>query len=264
MSRSNTVACVAATVGTLFGTGITFAADLPGRPYKAPPPYQAPSSWSGCYLGGNIGGGWDNTHSDGVAFAGVPQPIVDYGGSNGSALIGGGQIGCDYQFASHWVVGIQGKAEFGNIDSSNPVAAFPGVTATYRVKNTETLTARIGYAFAPQVLGYVKGGAAWTHVNASALAGPVLGETADFSMSGYTVGGGLEWMFAPGWSVFGEYNYMDFGTKNVNLYSTGLVVAGFGVAGALSDTIAMRLRSQEAIAGINYKFNWAGPVVAKY
>jgi hypothetical protein len=40
-------------------------------------------------------------------------------------------------------------------------------------------------------------------------------------MTGYSVGGGLEWMFAPGRSVFGEYGFMDFETKNVNFVSTG-------------------------------------------
>jgi outer membrane immunogenic protein len=124
-------------------------------------------------------------------------------------------------------------------------------------------TARIGYEYAPSLLAYVKGGAAWTHASAAALAGPVTGESANFSMSGYTVGGGLEWMFARGWSVFSEYNYLDFGTKNVDLYST-IGLPGFGAAGSLSDTIAMRIRSQEIIAGINYKFNWSSPVVAKY
>ena len=162
------------------------------------------------------------------------------------------------------MVGIQGKAEFGNINSTNPVQAFPGITAAYQLKNTETVTARIGYAFTPAVLAYVKGGAAWAYTNAAALAAPLVGETANFSMSGYTIGAGLEWTFAPGWSVFGEYNYMDFSTKNVNLYSTGLVNPGFGPPGALSDTIAMRLRSEEAIVGINYKFNWGGPVIARY
>jgi outer membrane immunogenic protein len=82
-------------------------------------------------------------------------------------------------------------------------------------------------------------------------------------MTGYTVGGGVEWMFAPGWSVFGEYNYLDFGTKNVNFPSTGLV-PGFGPAGALADTNAIRLTAQEVIFGVNYKFNWDSPVVAKY
>ena len=263
MRRS--VVSVIALAGSVFWTGIAFAADMPARPYaKAPPLYQAPPNWSGCYLGGNIGAGWTDTHSGGIALFGVPFPFIDFGGSTGNGLIGGGQVGCDYQFAAHWVVGIQGKAEFGTINTSNPVAAFPGVTAAYQVKNTETLTARLGYLFGPAVLGYVKGGGAWTNASAAAFAGPLLAEKADFSMSGYTVGAGLEWMFAPGWSVFGEYNYMNFGTKNVDLFSTGQVVAGFGAAGALSDTIAMRIRSQEAIVGVNYKFNWGSPVVARY
>ena len=84
--------------------------------------------------------GWDRFSAGEVGFAGVPTPFVDYGSNTGSSFIGGGQIGCDYQFASNWVIGIQGKTEFGNINSSNPVAAFPGVTAVFKLKNTETLT----------------------------------------------------------------------------------------------------------------------------
>jgi outer membrane immunogenic protein len=90
----------------------------------------------------------------------------------------------------------------------------------------------------------------------------MVGESANFGMTNYTIGGGLEWMFAPGWSVFGEYDYMDFGTKNVNFASTGLV-PGFGPAGALADTNAVRPTIQTALVGVNYKFNLGGPVVAK-
>ena len=53
------------------------------------------------------------------ASLGSATPFLDYGPNTGSGFIGGGQIGCDYQFASNWVIGIQGKAEFGNINSSN-------------------------------------------------------------------------------------------------------------------------------------------------
>jgi len=110
----------------------------------------------------------------------------------------------------------------------------------------------------------VKGGAAWANADAAAtIAGRLAGESASFNITGYTVGGGLEWMFAPGWSVFGEYSYIDFGTKNVNFSSTGLV-PGFGPAGALADTNAIKLTAQEAIVGVNYKFNWGNQVVAKY
>jgi len=109
----------------------------------------------------------------------------------------------------------------------------------------------------------VKGGAAWTGAYAAAVVpGGLAGESANFDMTGYTVGGELEWMFAPGWSVFGEYNYIDFGTRNVNFPSTGMV-PGLGAVGARADTNAIRLTAQEAIIGVNYKFNWASPVVAK-
>jgi outer membrane immunogenic protein len=112
-------------------------------------------------LGGNLGAGWDSTHTNGVAFAGAPfVPPVDYGSSNGTGFIGGGQIGCDYQFTSNWVIGIQGGVDFGNINSTNPVVVVPGITAVYRLKSTEEFAARIGYAFSPAVLACDKGGAA--------------------------------------------------------------------------------------------------------
>ena len=267
MINSKPIVSATLAISTLLGTGAVSAADLAARPYTKSPVYAAPQvSWTGCYIGGNVGGGWDRFSAGEVAFAGVPTPFVPYGGNEGSSIVGGGQIGCDYQFASQWVIGIQGQADFGTITSSNAVAAFPGVNAQFKLKNIETLTGRVGYAVVPAVLAYVKGGAAWANANGAAVVpalGGLVGETADFTMTGYTVGGGLEWMFAPGWSVFGEYNYMNFGTKNVNFPSTGLV-PGFGPAGALADTNAIKLTTQTAIAGVNYKFNWGGPVVAKY
>lgn len=245
-------------------TGTALAADLPPIYSKAPVAYQAPPSWSGCYLGGNIGAGWDSTYDLGIAFGGTSfAPPFDYGISHGSNFIGGGQIGCDNQFASDWVIGIQGKADFGSIHSQNPVMPFPGITAAYQLKNSADITARLGYAVAPAVLAYVKGGVAWADTSVSASALPTLAESANFTRMGYTVGAGLEWKFARNWSVFGEYDYFDFGTKSGNLFSTGLVPA-FGGAGALADTVSLRLRSQQALVGVNYKFDWASPVVAKY
>jgi hypothetical protein len=128
----------------------------------------APITWSACYLGGNIGAGWDRFSAGEVGFAGAPTPFVDYGSNTGSSFIGGGQVGRDYQFAPNWVIGIQGNAEFGNISSSNPIAAFPSVTAVFKPKNAETLTGRLGYTLAPTVLAYVKGGAAWSKPYAAA------------------------------------------------------------------------------------------------
>lgn len=266
MINARLVAPAVVAVCAMLGIGAASAADPAARPYtKAPILVGNPVTWTGCYLGGNLGAGWDHFNAGEVGFAGVPTPFVDYGSNDASSLIGGGQIGCDYQFASSWVIGIQGQADFGTITSSNAVAAFPGITAQFKVNNIETLTGRLGYTVVPAFLAYVKGGAAWMNASAAALVpalGGLVGESADFGMNGYTVGGGLEWMFAPGWSVFGEYNYTNFGPKNVNFPSTGLV-PGFGPAGALADTNAIRLTNQTALAGVNYKFNWGGPVVAK-
>jgi outer membrane immunogenic protein len=265
MIRSRCTASAAVFIGALFGISAVSAADLPARPYTKAPVYSpAPISWSGCYLGGNVGGAWTHFSAGEVGFAGVPTPFVGYGSQDGSNVVGGGQIGCDYQFASTWVIGIQGQANFGTINSSNAVAAFPGVTALFKVNNFETLTGRLGYTVTPSVLAYVKGGAAWARgYGAGQVTGGFVGEYANFGMTGYTVGAGLEWMFAPGWSVFGEYSYLDFGTKNVDFPSTG-IVPGFGAAGALSDTNAIRLSMQTVLVGVNYKFNLASPVVAKY
>ena len=237
------------------------AADLAARPSVKAPVYYPTASWTGCYIVGNVGGAWTHFNSAGVAFAGVPFPSIDFGGQNGNSVIGGGQIGCDYQFASNWVVGIQGQGDFGTTRSSNAVAAFPGITAQFASRNIETLTGRVGYAVAPTVLAYVKGGAAWAGATGAALLpGGSIAESADFTMTGYVVGAGLEWMFARGWSVFGEYNYMDFGTKNVDFVSTGAGGVAFGPAGSLSDTVAIRLTAQTALVGVNYKFNFGGQV----
>jgi outer membrane immunogenic protein len=64
-------------------------------------------------------------------------------------------------------------------------------------QNIETLTGRAGYALTPALLAYVRGGAAWTNASGAAIisGGPV-GEPANFVTTGYSVGGGLEWMFA--------------------------------------------------------------------
>jgi outer membrane immunogenic protein len=74
-------------------------------------------------------------------------------------------------------------------------------------------------------------------------------------MTGYSVFGGLEWRFAPGWSVFGEYDFVDFGKKNVNFFSIGL--GGLVLPARWADTNVIRLKTQTAIVGVNYNFGWA-------
>jgi outer membrane immunogenic protein len=251
------------------GLGAASAADMAvkARPMVAPP--VVVYNWTGCYIGGNVGGGWARTEQTQIAKVGGPLiiPNNDFGTSDSNNVIGGAQIGCDYQFAGNWVVGVQGMFDFGTIHSSHNVpTAFPGFpvgafVSENRIKDVFTATGRVGYLFAPQVLGYVKGGGAWTrvdHIFNGTIPTFFLSESATgVDRQGWTVGGGLEWMFAPGWSVFGEFNYMDFGLKNIAF------IAGPATVGA-PDIVRTRLTMETALVGVNYKFNWAQPVVAKY
>jgi outer membrane immunogenic protein len=258
----------AAIIGLTMGSA-AFAADMPVKARPAPVAAPVVYSWTGCYIGGNVGGGWARTRQTQIGKVGgiAIIPPNDFGESDGDSIIGGGQIGCDYQFGGNWVVGAQGMFDFGKINSSHVVpTAFPGfpVGAFNSVNTTKgifTATGRVGYLFAPAALAYVKGGAAWTrndHIFNGTIPAPFLSESAiRVDRQGWTVGGGLEWMFAPNWSVFGEYNHVDFGRENVSF------IAGPATVGA-PDVVRTRLTIQQALVGVNYRFNWAGPVVARY
>src|SRR3954451_11570596 len=94
------------------------AADMAPRYTKAPAP--APVmvyNWTGCYIGGNVGGAWARIRETSVSVAGFPL-VSDFGSNEATGVIGGAQIGCDYQFAGNFVFGVQGM-----FDSATSAAA---------------------------------------------------------------------------------------------------------------------------------------------
>jgi outer membrane immunogenic protein len=250
-----TVALAALGVGTS-----AWAADLPVKtgPVAAPLAPLLPS-WTGCYIGGNIGAGsaskdWANPTSD--VFAGEPG---DHGQADFGGFGGGGQIGCDYHFSPTWlVIGIQGMFEGadlnGNvIDTQN--ADFDLIT---KVHWFGTVTGRVGFTVQPNWLLYVKGGGAWVrdHHLTTDLGAPF--DFADVTRTGWTIGGGAEWMFLPNWSFFLEYDFMDFRTRTVPFHLVG---------GGFSETWDIRQNIQTVLAGINFRLNWSkapAAVLARY
>ena len=143
-------------------TASAFGADLE-MPLKAPP-LLPPFTWTSCYAGAQGGGGWGQTNLN------DPAGTISAAGGTGftsadagiSGYLIGGQIGCDYQFAPNWVVGIEGAAAGGNI-GGNTTVAIPGNSVTF-TENTDLLTSvtgRVGYAWNNWLL-YGKGGPAWT------------------------------------------------------------------------------------------------------
>jgi outer membrane immunogenic protein len=218
------------------------AADLPARPYTKAPAYTAPAAvynWTGFYIGGHLGGSFGGNNS--------------IQGSDGRFL-GGVQGGADYQFAPNWVIGAE--AQYSWLGNNNTGVLFPGSGSLVTANSNQlgSVTGRFGYTWGPALL-YAKGGYAWKDNNNLGVS--IAGVPQAFAVTGnhrdgYTVGGGLEYMFAPNWSAKVEYQYYNFGSTTFT-------------AGP-ADVIGARFRDDEHTvkAGLNYRFGWGGPVVAKY
>jgi outer membrane immunogenic protein len=230
------------------------AADMPAKAplYKAAPPILA---WTGCYIGGNVGGGWAHTSYQINDPRVAPFDRADLGSNNGSAAVGGGQIGCDYQ-VGNWVFGAQGLFDGTAIKGSHrdPLNAFP-LDWTSKISWLTTATARVGYVVSPQTLVYAKGGAAWANVHDDRsgpgfVPGTIFSQTTpDRTASGWTVGGGLEYLIAPNWSVFAEYNYIDFGTTRPTFIRSTDQATLF---------VDVRRQVQTVWVGLNFRFGGLG------
>ncbi|MGD9657811.1 MAG: outer membrane protein [Methylocystis sp.] len=220
-------------------------------------------------------------------------------GGNGSGFIGGGQIGYNWQFYNSFVAGIEADIQ-GIAYSNNAQNSVTGVSlgpwgfpaenyiaissARKNVDYIGTVRGRLGWLFTPTLLAYGTGGLAYGGVNVSTTSfaqeslgpgvyPPVFGATA-FSDTrvGWTVGGGLEWMFWPNWSAKVEYLYYDLGTVSTSgvlaQICTACAGGGFvnpGVWGAAVTQTTTRFNGNIVRAGLNYHFNWgSAPVVAKY
>lgn len=198
------------------------AADLP-RKAPAPayiPPAPPPITWTGCYIGANVGGIFGRFKAEG--------PFGGEFSEDGSGFAGGGQIGCDYQFAGGWVIGFRNMFDGTTAHRDRTIQFGPlaGGDIDFHTRWFDTLTGRLGYAFAPTWLLYAQGGAVWSRVEADlTFAGSQIGEWSD-TKTGWTAGGGVEWMFAPHWSAFLEGNYMDFGSHDRTVFAPVACPAG--------------------------------------
>ena len=272
----------------IVAAGPALAADLP---MKAPPMAAAvPYSWTGCHVGGHIGGAWDRTtYSDPGTLSplffggtGIVQNFAPAGQSfstdSGGKFLGGVQAGCDYQFASHWVIGFGGDVSWTDLSSLANDPFFNGkngqpIGLSSRTNEIATLTGRVGYAW-DKMLFYGKGGAAYAHDkyssnNAGAINNALFGcgAVAPFDCAvagsadrwGWTAGVGVEWAFATNWSAFAEYDHYGFDTKTISMNVTNN--PAFFVTPA---NLNVRHDIDTVKVGINYRFWSAGPVVARY
>ena len=226
------------------------AADMP---VKAPPPVvEAVFSWTGCYIGGNVGIGRARKENIDLFNPARPDSL---GTHKATGLVGGGQLGCDYQ-VGRFVLGVQGMLDGASIRGVNVIPQNAAVSYNTRVSGIATLTGRAGIAF-NRTLVYVKGGGAWVRERHQQLVNGVLfgNNSENQTWNGWTFGGGAEFAFTGNWSVFGEYNYLGF--KNDR---TCFVVGG---CTAVSQGINQKFNVQTILFGLNYRFG-GGAVVARY
>jgi outer membrane immunogenic protein len=222
-------------------TASAAAADLPARTYTKAPAYTAPAvvyNWTGFYVGGHLGGAFGD--SDSIQ-------------GDGGRFMGGVQGGADYQFAPNWVVGVE--AQYSWMNSNNTGRLFPNNTlVTGNADQLGSVTGRLGYTWGPALL-YAKGGYAWKNSNDINVSNAGINQpftTSGNAKDGYTVGAGLEYMFAPSWSAKVEYQYYNFGNTTV---SSAAIPTGSASYNNDEHTIK---------AGLNYRFGWGGPEVARY
>jgi opacity protein-like surface antigen len=225
--RKFSFASAAALAVTLAGPAL--AADLP---MKSQTPYVEPRfSWTSCYVGGHAGGGRGSKAMTDPVFL-VEENLIAPGTTTGVTTVNtsptgaviGGEIGCDYQFSSNVVVGIEGTASGSTMRGSQIVSLHdsPPDTALVQANNDflASVTGRIGYAF-DTVLVYGRGGFAIAGDKYNVSGGSVAGNGTPFNFQGldnrvgYVVGGGVDWAFSRHWSVNVEYDYYQFGHGNI-------------------------------------------------
>ena len=250
---------IATVAVTALLTGSAFAADMAPRPYvKAPPPLVQVYDWTGFYIGGNVGGQWLDSGYD------ANYPTLAVLGSLGlrdTSVIGGGQIGYNWQFSPNWLLGIEGDISYADHNTGGVIIplGIDHIDGSARLRTQGAIRGRLGWTSNAWLL-YAVGGVAFGQTDTTlSLVRDGVGadsRTNSDTRVGWTVGAGVEYMMAPNWIVGVEYRYTDLGRASVTV-PAGVFPAAHGDAFGSAD-----YRTNDVRARVNYKFG--GPVVAKY
>ncbi|TPK93487.1 MULTISPECIES: outer membrane protein [unclassified Mesorhizobium] len=246
----------------------------------------AAPSWSGAYIGANIGYGWDTGNADLLLKPGPEhappdfpiediQAIVDALNDVGAfptsmspsarGIVGGGQVGYNWQLPSNWVVGVEADLQASGIKGSETQRLSPQFfdkTVTTVSKNVDwygTARVRAGYLVSPQWLVYATGGLAYgkavigfSTANFPEIPVPnpcsevdICANTSSDSVRlGWALGAGIETMLAPNWSLKAEYLYVDLGKKSFTAQATA----------PMDFNVSAKFHEQTVRIGLNYHF----------
>jgi outer membrane immunogenic protein len=271
----------------LAATSAGFAADLPVKAVmKAPVP--VPYNWSGCYVGGNVGGKWGRFRESVATPAGTATILglgtttfaadfYDLGSVSASSFVVGGQLGCRVETADHWVFGLEGDFDWQNLNATSVVAPrpaggsifIPGDVFGNRSRWQSSVRGVAGRTW-DRWFAYVTGGVAFTRVSmdstfiATTVAGipfPASAGSDSKTLAGWTVGAGAAYALGGNWELGGEYRFTGYQGADFGLGSVAAVcgfttaVAGPGpVCVSTNATGHKDLRTHEVLLKLNYKF----------
>jgi outer membrane immunogenic protein len=236
------------------------AADLAPPPVYPPPP--PVFTWTGVYVGGQIGYQWGESQNPYVyadADPGVPVFPLQLSHTD-EGIVGGAHVGYNWQI-SQFVIGLEGDVNGSDYQGTStypyPTASFLNTEST-RIGIEGSVRGRVGFAW-DRVLIYGTGGVAFASINNSVEV-PVVDAYASASTGrvGWTAGGGIEYAIDNNWSIRAEYRYTDYGNVSYAFPSTS-VLTGYSVSKCITDNMAT--------GGFSYKFDMfapPAPVVAKY
>ena len=229
--------CVASVAFAYLPTTIpAFSADMP---VKAPAPgsvVAAPLNWSGCYIG--LHGGYGTADAKDLTSTPSPRNLDPDG------YFAGGQVGCNWQWQSQWVFGVEADIAGANISETKSFTGGASPTIEEKIDQLATIRARAGFLMTPNNLLYVTGGWGWAdtsrHTRLAGLGGNPF-QTQGESFDGWVLGAGWEHMINQNWTVKVEYLHYDLGSGTYN-FTFG---AGPNKVDLSLDTIKF---------GVNYKW----------
>lgn len=186
-------------LGLLVVAGLSFALSSPS--------FAGPSgSWTGLYVGAQAGYAWGE---DKIMDQEISSGVSDWNDEfDLDGTTGGIYGGYNYQNGP-WVFGVEGDAEIADVEGDNPNWPF-GDTITAKITSQGSARGRVGYVYNNNVMFYGTGGIAFANIKTRYLSGVAI-DSYDQMRSGWTLGAGVEYAFAPNWTARLDYRYADFG-----------------------------------------------------
>jgi outer membrane immunogenic protein len=267
----------AATFAAFAGIGAAEAADLGARPYAKAPAAAMAESWTGFYLGADVGARWSDTTWTSTALEDPVVPVASVrlrqgnpANFNSTSFRGGGYAGYNWQVSPSWVIGIEGDVAWA--DNKKTLAGVPGTwlasdsaflvaidSSTVKLGWDASIRGRVGWLLSPGVMLFGTGGVAWQDVSLNANCmrrGPwcILDRTETFNKvaTGWTVGGGVEAKVWTNWLARAEYRFADFGHVDHEFFPQTI------------DSVFMNQSVKTHAVSVGLAYQFGGPVLARY